>query len=62
MTNEEKGQAYDNCIRESDVLQRVNSKIKSEYAGNIPEDQQLIINSNNTRIEQLVKILENLFE
>ena len=61
MTNEQKAQLYDTCIRESDLLQRENSKIKSEYAGNIPQDQQLILDRNNLRIEELVKRLESLF-
>lgn len=62
MTNEQKAQLYDTCIRESDLLQRENSKIKSEYAGNIPQNQQSILDSNNARIEVLVKRLESLFQ
>lgn len=62
MTNEQKAQLYDTCIRESDLLQRENSKIKSEYAGNIPQHQQSILDSNNARIEVLVKRLESLFQ
>ena len=62
MTNDQKAQVYDNCIRESDRLQRENSKIKSEHAGNIPQDQQSILDRNNSRIEELVKRLESLFQ
>ena len=61
MTNETKAVIYDECLRESDKLQRENSKIKSEYAGNIPPEQQLILDNNNTRINLLVKKLESLF-
>ena len=61
MTNENKAEIYDNCLRESDQLQRENSKIKSEYAGNIPPEQQLILDKNNERINLLVKRLESLF-
>ena len=61
MTNDQKAQVYDNCIRESDRLQRENSKIKSEYTVNIPQDQQLILDRNNLRIDELVKRLESLF-
>jgi len=61
MDNEEKGRVYDECIRESDALQRVNSKIKSEFVGNIPPDQQLIIDENNRKIAKLVKQVESLF-
>jgi hypothetical protein len=61
MTNNEKALVYDNCVRESDKLQRENSKIKSDYAGNIPVEQQNILNKNDKRISELVKTLENLF-
>ena len=61
MTNETKAIIYDECLRESDHLQRANSKIKSEYAGNIPPEQQLILDRNNDRISYLVKRLEGLF-
>ena len=61
MTNENKAEIYDNCLRESDQLQRENSKIKSEYAGNIPPEQQLILDRNNERINLLGKRLESLF-
>jgi hypothetical protein len=58
MINENKAIIYDNCLRESDQLQRENSKIKSAFAGNIPPEQQLIIDKNNQRIDYLVKKLE----
>lgn len=61
MTNAEKAIIYDNCIRESDRLQRENSKIKSEYSTNIPPDKQLILDKNKVRIAELVKKLESLF-
>jgi hypothetical protein len=61
MSNEEKGIIYDNCIRESEILQRENSKIKSHHVGNIPQHLEEIITRNNKRIDELVKILERLF-
>lgn len=61
MTNENKAVIYDECLRESDHLQRENSKIKSAHAGNIPPEQQLILDRNNDRIGLLVKRLESLF-
>lgn len=61
MINENKAIIYDNCLRESDQLQRENSKIKSAFAGNIPPEQQLILDKNNQRIDYLVKKLESLF-
>jgi hypothetical protein len=62
MTNQEKAIIYDECLRESDILQRQNSKLKSEYAGNIPYDIQEQINRNDKRIAQLVSKLESLFK
>jgi hypothetical protein len=61
MNNEEKAIIYDNCLRESDLLQRENSKLKSQYVGNIPQQIQEQINRNNSRIAVLVNRLENLF-
>ena len=62
MNNAEKAKIYDDCIHESDRLQRENSKIKSEHAGNIPPHLQSIITTNEVRIAMLVKKLENLFQ
>ena len=61
MTREEKAVLYDSYIRESDRLQRENSKIKSEYVFNIPPNLQEIIDRNNARLDVLVKSLEKLF-
>lgn len=61
MTREEKAVLYDSYIRESDRLQRENSKIKSEYVFNIPPNIQEIIDRNNARLDVLVKSLEKLF-
>jgi hypothetical protein len=61
MTREEKGKLYDEYLRESDILQRENSKIKSEYVVNIPEHIEQRLLSNNSKITELVKKLENLF-
>ena len=61
MTNEEKAIKYDDYIRESDMLQRINSKLKSEYTGNIPPPIQDEISRNDKRIAELVYKLESLF-
>jgi hypothetical protein len=61
MNNSEKAFIYDECLRESDNLQRANSKIKSDFAGNIPPHLQEQIYRNEARIQQLVKKLESLF-
>jgi hypothetical protein len=60
MTNDEKALLYDDLLRESDRLQRVNSKLKSEYVTNIPPNVQNIIDENNAKIAVLVNRLENL--
>lgn len=62
MTNQDKAIIYDNCLRESDALQRANSKLKSEWAGNIPPQVQEQINRNDKRIAELVAKLESLFK
>ena len=62
MNNQDKAIMYDNCLRESDALQRQNSKLKSDWAGNIPPHVQEQINRNDKRIAELVAKLENLFK
>ena len=61
MTREEKAMAYDGYIRESDALQKINSKLKSEYPINVPQDIQNQIDTNTEKINALVRKLENLF-
>jgi hypothetical protein len=61
MTREEKGALYDDYLRESDKLQRENSKLKSEYIVNVPEHIEEKILTNNVKIAELVKKLEKLF-
>jgi len=61
MTNPQKAALYDDYIRESDRLQRVNSKIKSENVTNVPPNLQEVINENNSKIAELVVKLEKLF-
>lgn len=62
MNNDEKARIYEECLRESDVLQRQNSKIKSEFAGNIPPHLEEQIRRNEDRIAVLVGKLESLFK
>ena len=47
MNSVDKGKLYDEYLRESDYLQRENSKLKSEYVVNIPEDveEKIIIST-----------------
>lgn len=60
MTNEEKARFYDECIRENDFLLRENSRIKSEYVGNIPPELEAKIKANEARIALLVGKIEQL--
>jgi hypothetical protein len=62
MNNAQKAQIYDECLRESDQLQRTNSKLKGEYVGDIPPNIQKIIDDNNSKITIIVKRLESLFK
>jgi hypothetical protein len=48
-------------VLESDNLQRVNSRLKSDFVGNIPPHIQEQIDNNDNRLQFLVKRLESLF-
>jgi hypothetical protein len=61
MNREDKARLYDEYIRESDILQRENSKIKSEHVFNVPQNMQVILDRNNARLDVLVKSLERLY-
>jgi len=61
MNREDKARLYDEYVRESDILQRENSKIKSEYVFNVPQNMQEILDRNNSRLDVLVKNLEKLY-
>jgi hypothetical protein len=62
MSNQEKADLYDSLLRESDFFQRKNSKLKSEWVGNIPSNIQKEIDYNNERISNVVVKLANLFK
>ncbi len=61
MTNDQKAAIYDQCVRESEQLQRINSKLKSENPINVPQDIQVQIDANNAKIDTLVIKLQSLF-
>ncbi len=61
MNNADKALLYEDYIHESDRLQRINSKIKSENAGFIPPHLQDVINKNDYQISVIVGKLEKLF-
>ena len=58
----DKAALYDEYIRQGDVLQRQNSKLKSEYPINMPEKEQKIIEANNQKINVLQSKLNDLFK
>lgn len=60
MTNHEKAMMYDDLLRQSDILQRVNSKLKSEYPINMPPHIEEEIKKNNEKINGLVNKLQSL--
>ena len=60
MTQNEKADFYDECIRENDRLLRENSRIKSDYVGNIPPELDEQIKRNEARIALLVGKIEQL--
>ncbi len=62
MTNQEKADFYDECIRENDRLLRENSKIKSDYVGNIPPELDAQIKRNEARIALLVGKIEQMMQ
>lgn len=60
MTNDQKAQIYDDCVRSVEILQRKISKLKSEYVTNIPPHVQNEINESEKKIAVFVSRLENL--
>ena len=61
MTQQEKARVYDDCLRQSDNLQRLNSKLKSENLGRITPDIEKQLSENERQINLLVKKVESLF-
>lgn len=61
MNQSDKAALYDDLLRQSDALQRRNSKLKSEYIVNVPAHVEKEIFENNQRIQNLVLRLESLF-
>lgn len=61
MTNHQKAALYDQYVRESEQLQRINSKLKSDYPINVPQEIQTQIDANNFKIDSLVFKLQSLF-
>lgn len=61
MTNHQKAALYDQYVRESEQLQRINSKLKSDYPINVPQEIQTQIDGNNSKIDSLVVKLQSLF-
>ena len=62
MTNDHKAVLYDQYVRESEQLQRINSKLKSDNPINVSEEIQHQIDINNIKIDSLVVKLQSLFK
>jgi hypothetical protein len=62
MTNDHKAVLYDQYVRESEQLQRINSKLKSDNPINVPQEIQHQIDINNIKIDSLVVKLQSLFK
>ena len=60
MTNDQKAQVYDDCVRSVEIIQRKISKLKSEHVTNIPPHVQKEINEGEKQIAVFVGRLENL--
>lgn len=59
MKNEQKAALYDDYVNQGSLLEKNNSKLKSEYAGNIPPNIQKQIDENQRKIDSLnVKLIE----
>ncbi len=61
MHNYEKGDLYDNYLRQIHTLQNMNTRLKSENPLNIPVEVQSVINENNMKISVLETKVKNLF-
>lgn len=62
MDNKQKALIYDDCVRETDKLQRTISKIKAENITNMPPHLEKEIKENERKISIIVGRLENLFK
>jgi hypothetical protein len=60
LTTAQKAAYYDDLLHQSDILQRRNSKLKSEYIVNVPQHVESEIKANNQKIHELVLKLEAL--
>ncbi len=60
MDNAQKAQLYEEYVSAGSQLEKQNSKLKSEYAGNIPVQIQKQIDNNQRMIDNLNAKLINL--
>ena len=61
LSQEEKGRLYEQYVAQAARLERENSKLKSQYVVNIPENIQKIINENTSKIDTYQRLLNDLF-
>ena len=61
MNREEKGRLYEHYVNQAGALERENSKLKSQYVVNIPENIQKTIDENSRKVAEFQLLLNNLF-
>ena len=61
MNNADKGQLYEQYVREASFLEREISKLKSQYVVNVPNEVQKKIDTNKLKISELERKLNNLY-
>ena len=61
LTQEEKGRLYEQYVNQAAVLERENSKLKSQHVINIPQYVQKILNENGDKIANYQRLLNDLF-
>ena len=62
MNNNEKAGLYDLYVSQAGELERENSKLKSQFPVNIPENVQQKIDDNNRAISELERKLNDLYK
>ena len=61
LSQDEKARLYEQYVNQAGQLERENSKLKSQYVVNIPENIQKIINENSNKIGTYQQLLNELF-
>jgi hypothetical protein len=61
LTNEEKAEIYDSCVRQGDAIHYKINKLKSQYFGEMPLDKQQELAKYEMELRTLQHKLESLF-